>query len=74
MLQVTPPLDESFATVAVKACVPSPPSDAVAGLMLTLIEDCVEVDVEPPPPPPQLATNAKQVSPQRSWTRAFHWS
>jgi len=59
MLQVTPPLDESLATVAIKDCVPPPPSDAVAGLTLTLMDDGVEVDVEPLPPPPQLAKNAK---------------
>jgi hypothetical protein len=51
--------------------VPPPPSDAVAGLTLTLMDDGVEVDVEPLPPPPQLAKNAKVVNPQRSWTKSF---
>jgi hypothetical protein len=38
MLQVTPAMAESFATVAVKACVPPPLSDTLAGLTLTLME------------------------------------
>ena len=65
MLQVTPALAESFATFAVKACVPPPPSDAVVGPTLTLMEgDDVVVDAEPPPPHP--AKNANVVNPQRS--------
>jgi hypothetical protein len=45
MLQVTPAMAESFATVAVKACVPPPLSDMLAGLILTLIGLSVMVAV-----------------------------
>jgi hypothetical protein len=37
MLQLTPELEESFATVTVKACDPPTFREAVAGLMATLI-------------------------------------
>jgi hypothetical protein len=51
ILQVTPALAESFATVAVKAWLPPPFNDNVAGLTITAIACVVDVEVEPPPPP-----------------------
>jgi hypothetical protein len=37
MLQITPAFDESLATLAAKTCTPLPLSDAVVGVMATLI-------------------------------------
>jgi hypothetical protein len=69
MLQVTPALAESFATVAVKACMPPPLSDMVAGLTLTLMESGVVVVVEPPPPPPQPAKKTRVDNPLKTAAR-----
>ena len=63
MLHVTPELDESFATVTAKACVPPPLSDAVVGLTLTLMEGGVEDGVDPPPQP---AKKAHEINPQKT--------
>jgi len=63
MLQVTPELEESFATVAAKACVLPPLSDAVGGLTLTLIECGVDDDVDRPPQP---AKKANEINPQKT--------
>jgi hypothetical protein len=64
MLQVTPAFEESFATVAVKACVPPPTSDAVDGLTVTLMEGGVGVGVDPPPLQP--AKKANEVNAQKA--------
>jgi hypothetical protein len=55
ILQVTPALAESFATVVVKALLPPPFNDIVAGLTVTAIACVVDVEVEVEPPLPQPA-------------------
>src|ERR1035441_8984719 len=59
MLQVTPALEESLETAAVKDCTPLPLSDAVVGLTLTLMEGGgVEFDPLLFPPQPERKTSA----------------
>jgi hypothetical protein len=61
MLQVTPALAESFATVAEKVWLPPPLNDVVAGLTVTLIACVVGVEVEPLPPQPARRTDMAHV-------------
>jgi hypothetical protein len=59
MLQVTPALEESLETAAVKDCTPLPLSDAVVGLTLTLMEGGgFEFDPLLFPPQPERKTSA----------------
>jgi hypothetical protein len=67
MLQVTPALDESLATVAVNVCVAPWLSDAVAGLTLTVMAGGGGFCEPPPPPLPQPARiEVPQVRKQRA--------
>jgi hypothetical protein len=63
MLHVTPALEESLETAAVKDWTPLPLSDAVVGLTLTLMEGGgFELD---PPPFAQPARRTRAVSPEK---------
>jgi len=69
MLQVTPALLESFATAAVKACVPLSFSDAVVGLTLTEMDGGGGFDEDPPLFPPQPVRKAIVDNPQKTTLR-----